>query len=257
MRVLFVAGEVAPFSEVSDTAALMRALPEAVQEHESVEPRILMPRYGVVSERRNRLHEVIRLSGEEIAAGGASDKLAVKVASIPGIRLQVYFMDSVVFFKRKGLHADRKTEQVFEDNPARALFFARAALSTTRRLGWNPDVVHAAGWMASFVPHVLREEYGDDELFSAAKSVYTPDVVEGFHPELSAEEAEELGLPASYGGRSLRDLGLSTADGVAYVASDAADGGEPDGPGLVPDAEPAELAESAVGLYRSLTGVAA
>ena len=257
MRVLFVAGEVAPFSEVSDTAALLRTLPEAVQEHQSVEPRILMPRYGVVSERRNRLHEVIRLSGEEIAAGAASDKLAVKVASIPGIRLQVYFMDSVVFFKRKGLHADRKTEQVFTDNPARALFFARAALSTTRRLGWNPDVVHAAGWMAAFVPHVLREEFGDDELFASAKSVFTPDVVDGFAPALSADEAAELGLPAACGDRSLRDIGLGTADGAAYVASDAAGAGEPEGPSLDPAADPEALAAAAVELYGSLTGVTA
>ena len=256
MRVLFVAGEVAPFSEVAETARLLRTLPEAVQEHADVEPRILMPRYGVVSERRNRLHEVIRLSGEEIAAGGASDKLSVKVASIPGIRLQVYFMDSPVFFKRKGLHQDRKTEAVFEDNPARALFFARAALSTTRRLGWSPDVVHAAGWMSAFVPYVLREEFGEDELFADAKSVYTPDVVEGFEPMLSADEATELGLPADWADTSLRHIGLSTADAAAYAAPDAAADGEPEAASLNASASPDALAADAAALYAA-TGVTA
>ena len=257
MRVLFVAGEVAPFSEVTDTARLLRTLPEAVQEHAGVEPRILMPRYGVVSERRNRLHEVIRLSGEEIAAGGASDKLSVKVASIPGIRLQVYFMDSPVFFKRKGLHQDRKTEAVFEDNPARALFFARAALSTAQRLGWSPDVVHAAGWMSAFVPHVLREELGEDELFADAKSVYTPDVVEGFAPVLSADEASELGLPADWADTSLRRIGLQTADAVAYAAPDDAADGDAAGPVLDADASPDALASEASDLYTATTGVSA
>ena len=130
MRVLFVAGEVAPFSETSQAAHFARHVPEHLQEEHGVEPRILMPRYGTVSERRNRLHEVIRLSGADVEAGGTSDTLKVKVASIPGIRLQVYFMDSVHFFKRKGVLADRKSHEEFEDNAARALFFARAALGT-------------------------------------------------------------------------------------------------------------------------------
>ncbi len=251
MRVLFVAGEVAPFSDTTATASLMRVLPEALQEHNEVEPRIMMPRYGIISERRNRLHEVIRLSGDEIAAGDTSDTLKVKVASIPGIRLQVYFMDSVAFFKRKGLHKERKTEKVFQDNPARALFFARAALSTAQKLGWNPDVVHAAGWISAFVPHVLREEFDGDELFTGARSVYTPDVVEGYAPELPAETAEVLGLPSEWGGRSLRQIGLQSADAAAYAPGDEAASGEPEGPVL--EGEPESAADVAAELYGTLS----
>ena len=247
MRVLFVAGEVAPFSETTDTARLLRMLPEALQEHQGVEPRILMPRYGVVSERRNRLHEVIRLSGEEIAAGDARDTLKVKVASIPGIRLQVYFMDSVHFFKRKGLHQERKTEVVFADNPARALFFARAALSTVGNLGWGPDVVHASGWIGALVPHVVQSELGDSELFASATTVYTPDPAGAYNPTLTAEEAASLGLPEAWAGQTFRQIGLQTADAVAYAPTDAAGDGEPEGV-VVPD-EPEAAARLAADLY--------
>ena len=251
MRVLFVSAEVAPFSETTEAARLMRVLPEALEEHNGVEPRIVMPRYGVVSERKNRLHEVIRLSGAEITAGGKTDTLKVKVASIPGIRLQVYFMDSVAFFKRKGLWRDRKTEAVFEDNPARALFFARAALSTAQKLGWGPDVVHAAGWISAFVPHVLQTDYADDELFAATRSVYTPGVIDGFEPALADGEAEALGLPAGWAGRSLRAVGLDTADAVLYADGDGAGDGEPAGPTLPSDALPA--AAGAADVYGSLS----
>ena len=251
MRVLFVAGEVAPFSDTTETARLIRALPEALQETKGVEPRIMMPRYGIVSERRNRLHEVIRLSGAEIPVGEASDTLKVKVASIPGIRLQVYFMDSVDYFKRKGLHRERKTEVLFEDNPHRALFYARAALSTAEKLGWGPDVVHASGWIASFIPHVLHTELADNELFAAARSVYTPDVIEDYTAELTAEQAAELGLPESFGGRPLRAIGLETATAVAYATGDAAGDGEPEGPVL--DGEPEAMADAAADLYASLS----
>ena len=246
MKVLFVAGEVAPFSDTTEAARLMRTLPETLQEAHGVEPRIIMPRYGVVSERRNRLHEVIRLSGAVIPVGDAEDTLRVKVASIPGIRLQVYFMDSAVYFKRKGLHDNRKEGTSFDDNPARALFLARAALSTVHKLGWTPDVVHASGWIGALVPHVLRND-GDT---SGARTVFTPDLVEGFEPVLGADEAVALGLPEALGGRTLRDIGLTTADAAAYTAGDGPRDGEPAGPVLDGDAEGA--AERAAALYDSL-----
>ncbi|MFN3596268.1 MAG: glycogen/starch synthase [Rubricoccaceae bacterium] len=251
MRVLFVAGEVAPFSETTDAGRLLRVLPEALQETRGVEPRIVMPRYGVVSERRNRLHEVIRLSGSEIPVGDDSDTLRVKVASIPGIRLQVYFMDSAKYFKRKGLHGLKKEGSVFEDNPARALFFARAALETARKLGWSPDVVHASGWIGAFVPHVLREA-ADEELFASARTVYTPETIDGFEPVLSEAEAEALGLPAHLGGQSLRAIGLSTADAAAYTPGDGPRTGEPEGPVL----DESNAADAAADLYAGLTPAA-
>ncbi|MEM8558993.1 MAG: glycogen/starch synthase, partial [Bacteroidota bacterium] len=175
MRILYVASEVAPFSETTEGAQLVRVLPERLQEAGDYETRILMPRYGVVSERRNRLHEVIRLSGEDIPVGADSDTLRVKVASIPGIRIQVYFMDSVKYFKKKGIYKGKKDGKVFTDNIERALYFARATFATVRKLGWQPDIVHAVGWVAAFAPLLMKHELQDDPLFAEAKSVFTPD----------------------------------------------------------------------------------
>jgi starch synthase len=249
MRVLYVAGEVAPFSDTTDAARLLRVLPEAVQESGDFEVRIMMPRYGVVSERRNRLHEVIRLSGAEIAVGEKKDTLKVKVASIPGIRLQVYFMDSGVFFKRKGLHRDKRSGEVFPDNAGRALFFGRAALGTARKLGWSPDVVHATGWIAGLVPTLLSGELADDPLFAETKSVYTPDAVDA-ELVLSPEDAEALGLPAGLSGQTLQQIGVSTANAVAYANPATKSQSGPEGTDL--SGEQAEVVERAIALYRSL-----
>jgi len=249
MKILYVAGEVAPFSETSAAARLMRTLPEAMQEGGDFETRILMPRYGVVSERRNRLHEVIRLSGTEVPVGSDRDTLKVKVASIPGIRLQVYFMDSMKYFKRKGLEQDRKTGEVWADNPARALFFARAALHTANRLGWGPEVVHASGWITSLVAHVLRTEWNGDPLFERAKVVFTPDAPVNV-VTLTAANAEELGLPADWVGRDLNDIGLTTADGAIYASADEVR--EVAGAVLDPGAEGAELAAQGGAAYRAV-----
>ncbi|HYE96594.1 MAG TPA: glycogen/starch synthase [Rubricoccaceae bacterium] len=255
MKVLYVAGEIAPFSETTETARLIRVLPEAVQEAGGVETRIMMPRYGVVSERRNRLHEVIRLSGAEIHAGSEKDTLHVKVASIPGIRLQVYFMDSVRFFKRKGLHRDVKTGEVFPDNAARALFFARAAISTARQLGWAPDIIHASGWIAGFVPVLLRTELAGDPLFAGAKALYTPDVTDT-EVRVTKEQAAAFELPAAIAGKDLREIGMAWADGVAFAPGDplakSRSKSRPTGPTLSGTKE--QVAGPVLELYTALAG---
>ncbi|HEX8385279.1 MAG TPA: hypothetical protein VF576_03790, partial [Rubricoccaceae bacterium] len=112
--------------------------------------------------------------------------------------------------------------------------------------GWNPDVIHAAGWIGSLVPYVLQH----DPALAGTKTVYTPDLVEDFEPTLSAEEAFALGLPEALGGLSLRAIGLTTADAVAYAPGDGAGPGEPAGPVLDGDGEGA--AERAADLYTTL-----
>lgn len=174
MRILFVSDEVNPFSQSSGTATIVRHLPEQLHNEGGYEMRIMMPRYGIVSERRNRLHEVIRLSGTRIKMGNRTETLKVKVASIPGIRLQVYFMDNDYYFKRKGIYQTVQNSQLFEDNLERALFFGRASLETIRKLGWAPDIIHAFGWMSGFVPMLLQTEYAGDDIFGDTQSVFTP-----------------------------------------------------------------------------------
>lgn len=223
MRILFVSEEVAPFTCNSETADLVRMLPEQLQESGDFEVRIMMPRYGLISERRNRLHEVIRLSGNEVEVDGRKETLKVKVASIPGIRLQVYFMDNSHYFKRKGVHADKEGAP-FEDNAQRALFFSKSVLNTIRNLGWQPDIVHSFGWMSSLTPLLLRTEFSQDPTFEKAKSIYTPGQISSDHL-VSDGFIEQLpvvdGLSAQ--AETISDLGRILADMVLLAPSDQAD----------------------------------
>ena len=218
-RILFVSGEVEPFAHLSDTGHLARTLPELLQEAGNYDTRLMMPRYGTISERKNRLHEVIRLSGTDVPMGDETETLKVKVASIPGTRLQVYFMDSGRYFKRKGLHASKKGE-VFEDNTERALFFGRSVFETLTKLRWGPDVLHAFGWISGFLPFLLDTEYADNELFAETKTIYTPDSIEA-DAALSNDLADalHLSLNGEASGLPLTDLGLKYADAVIFPPS--------------------------------------
>jgi len=253
MRILFISGEVAPFSDNSEVAQIVRTLPEALHESGRFETRIMMPRYGTVSERRNRLHEVIRLSGSEITLGDRTETLRVKVASIPGIRLQVYFMDNDFYFKRKGIYAD-KQGVLFEDNLERSAFYARSVIRTIRNLGWQPDLVHAFGWLSGLVPYVLRTEFADDELFRDSKIVYTPDTVD-FEARFNKKSFDSLSMAPhdDLMGQQPSESGVSFADATIYPPSMAE---TVDGPAFSGNSE-TEMDE-AVAVYESiLSGVLA
>lgn len=253
MRILFISGEVAPFSNTSEIAMLVRTLPEALHETGNYETRIMMPRYGTVSERRNRLHEVIRLSGSEIVLGDTTELLKVKVASIPGLRLQVYFMDNDFFFKRKGIFADR-SGKLFPDNLDRAAFYARSVIRTIRNLGWQPDIVHAFGWISGFVPYVLRTEFGSDPLFEDSKIIYTPETV-SFDARLEKRHIESLSLTENDNliGRNPTEIGCSFADAVILPASMTGTSDEP----AFPEETGAEK-DAVIAIYeRAMSGVPA
>lgn len=170
-KILFVSHEMSPFLELTNIAKITRELPQAMQER-GCEIRVLVPRFGNINERRNRLHEVIRLSGMNIVINDNDNPLIIKVASIPAARMQVYFLDNEEYFQRKYVFRDGKNK-FYDDNDERMIFFCKGALETVKKLGWAPDVVHCHGWMSSLVPMYLKTTYKDDPTFKHAKIVYS------------------------------------------------------------------------------------
>jgi starch synthase len=171
LRILYVASEINPFLQTSEVADFVRSLPQAMQE-KGMEIRILVPRFGLINERKNRLHEVVRLSGINITVGEEEKPLVIKVASVPSAKLQVYFIDNEDYFHRKSVFHD-KNEKFFEDNDERAIFFCKGVLETVKKLGWAPDIVHCTGWMTSLIPLYIKTTFKNDPLFMNTKTVFT------------------------------------------------------------------------------------
>ena len=171
LRILYVASEINPFLETSEVAQFVRKLPQAMQER-GMEIRILVPRFGLINERKNRLHEVVRLSGINIPVGDDEKPLVIKVASIPNAKMQVYFIDNEDYFHRKSVFHD-KENKFYSDNDERAIFFCKGVIETVRKLGWAPDIVHCNDWITSLIPLYLKTTYKNDPLFKDTKSVFT------------------------------------------------------------------------------------
>jgi starch synthase len=158
-----------PYLPENEESKLCRELSQVMQERGN-EIRTFMPRYGCVNERRNQLHEVIRLSGMNLIIDDNDHQLIIKVASIPSARIQIYFIDNEDFFSRRATVRDEAGVE-FEDNDERMVFFARGVLETVKKLRWTPDIVHCHGWFSTVAPLYLRKVFNNDPIFRDVKIV--------------------------------------------------------------------------------------
>lgn len=170
-RVLIVTHEIKPYLILSEIARITNALPIYLME-QGLEIRVMMPRFGHINERRHRLHEVVRLSGINIIIDDDDFPLIIKVASLPGARLQVYFLDNEDFFKRKHDFTDEKGN-FYEDNAERMIFFCKGVMETIKKFGWPPDILHCHGWMTSLIPLYMKTTYKKEPVFHNTKLVYS------------------------------------------------------------------------------------
>lgn len=220
-KILFVTQELEPYTVVSEVSKFLKKLPETTQS-KGMEVRVLMPRYGIINERRHRLHEVVRLSGMNIIVDDDDYPLIIKVASLPGARLQVYFLDNDDFFKRKSVFADEEGSP-FDDNPDRMIFFCKGVIETVRKFGWPPDIIHCHGWMTSLIPLYIREAYKTEPLFQESKIVYSvypnslgKHFADGFVTKASINnlEEEDLGAYFNEDGINLHKGAITYSDAI-------------------------------------------
>lgn len=215
-RILFVSQEIVPYLKESQMGTIGRYLPQGIQER-GREIRTFMPRFGHINERRNQLHEVIRLSGMNLIIDDTDHPLIIKVASIQSARMQIYFIDNEDYFQRKSMFRD-KNNKFFKDNEERAIFFSRGVIETVKKLGWSPDIVHCHGWMTSLVPLYIKRAFRENPLFSETKlvtSIYDDD----FEETLNKDFANKIKLD----GITQKDLKHFKKPGYSSIMMSAID----------------------------------
>lgn len=203
-RILYVNQEIVPYSSDSYLANLGRYLPQGIQD-KGKEIRTFMPRFGNINERKNQLHEVIRLSGLNIVINNADHQLIIKVASIQPARMQIYFIDNEDFFQRKSGVED-SNGVFFSDNDERSMFYAKGVLETVKKLGWQPHLIHCTGWFAAMLPFYAKRIYKDNPLFSETKLVVTL-----FNDEYGSELSEDFAKKIKMDGATPKDMKLYQA----------------------------------------------
>ena len=222
-KILFVSQEITPYLPESEMSLIGRNLPQGIQE-KGKEIRTFMPRFGCINERRNQLHEVIRLSGMNLIIDDTDHPLIIKVASIQAARMQVYFIDNEDFFHRKHTLKDNHSKY-FKDNDERSIFFARGVVETIKKLQWAPDLIHCQGWFTALLPLYIKRYYNDDPLFMESKialSVYDDEFPGTLDPRVKQKlewdgiDASELEVISDPSYENLLKLAINFSDGVIF-----------------------------------------
>lgn len=223
-RILFISQEICPYLvEETPIRMLNRRLPELFQAN-GYETRTFMPKFGEINERRNQLHEVIRLSGINVIIEDTDHPLLIKVTSIPSARIQIYFIDNEDYFqRRKGLKDENGVE--YKDNDERCIFFARGVLETVNKLRWTPNIIHCSGWMSALAPIYLKKKYKDSPFFANTKVILALDNEEYSQPfpttfaqkilvdEITQNDVRSIaGFPVGY--EELMRLAIDNSDAI-------------------------------------------
>ena len=224
-RILYINQEIIPYSLETEVSYYGRYLPSYIQE-QGREIRTFMPRFSYVNERRNQLHEVIRLSGMNLIINNCDHQLLIKVASIASARMQVYFIDNDEYFtKHDGIRAEDGT--FYPDNDERILFYGRGALEAVRKLSWQPHLIHYGGWFAAMVPFYLRRLNKENSFFSGTKmvlSLFGDDFPEKFNPLMEKKlksdgaTAKDLRMYDGYDYMSIMKTAITYSHGIVIAS---------------------------------------
>ncbi|MBI5325792.1 MAG: glycogen synthase [Ignavibacteriae bacterium] len=173
LSVLFVSSEALPYVKYGGVADVAYSLPLALRDlgHDM---RIMLPKYGSVSERRNRIHEINRLRDVPIPIGNHSEPATIKSSSInnPRAKVQAYITTNNKYFDaKKGIYSDAKTGKPYPDNHERFIYFCRSVIETCLILSWFPDIIHCNDWQTAFVMIMAKTAFAKD--FKKTKFVYT------------------------------------------------------------------------------------
>ena len=171
-KIYFSTTEIVPFANVSNLANYSTAVPAILQElgHDI---RTILPKYGFISERKYILREVIRLREIPFSFCGEEEIASAKSAFIPKTRVQVYFLESEVWFQPlTNLLYKSKNGRVLMDNVERYAYFSKAVISTLPHLFWVPDIFVCNGWQSALIPNYYKNEYeGISEFYKKIKTV--------------------------------------------------------------------------------------
>lgn len=228
-KILYISQEITPYLHESPMGLMGKTLPQKVQD-KGFEARAFMPKYGCINERRNQLHEVIRLSGANVVIDDTDHPLIIKVATLQSARMQVYFIDSDDYFQHHAV-TDLEIREVPEDNDERLMFFTRGVIETAKKLRWEPAIIHCSGWMSALAPIYLKRTYAGDPTVGNCPVVYSlyddkfpgtldPRFIEKLKLDgFSAEDLKPLGDgPVDW--IALNKLGIAYSDGVIQSSKD-------------------------------------
>ena len=160
-KVLFVAGEAAPFVKVGGLGDVAAALPRALCK-KGVDCRVILPLYGQISESWRSKMEYI--TNFYIHNAWREQYCGVFRCEADGVTY--YLIDNEYYFKRYGVYGEN-------DDAERFAFFCRAVLEVLPVIDFWPDVLHCNDWHTALIPVLLDHEFRARGGYGTMQTVFT------------------------------------------------------------------------------------
>ncbi|ROL58366.1 glycogen synthase [Bacteroidetes/Chlorobi group bacterium Naka2016] len=173
ITVLFAASEIFPYIKFGGVADFSYSFTLALRAL-GHDVRVMMPRYGNISERKHQIHFIKRLQDIPINIAGKEELFTVKSSSITNGRYKVqsYITTNFNYFdQRKAIYNDPVTGKPFPDNDERFILFAYSVVKTCLLLNWFPEILHCNDWQTALIPVLAKTLYPNK--FKKTKFVLT------------------------------------------------------------------------------------
>ena len=230
ISILYVSSEIFPFQRIGGIGDVSYSLPLAIRDlgHDM---RIMLPKYGAVSERKNRIHDINRLRDMQIEVAGTHKSATVKSSSVnnPRMKVQAYVVTCKEYFDDiRSIFSTPEYEflEVLK-NDERFIFYSRCAVETCITLGWFPDIMHCNGWRSALIPAFAKLLYPSK--FKKTKFVLSVQDFSkaGEFPEDTFDKCnlpEEMRSVLTHDGKfSFLETGLHYADSVVTMSPEYAE----------------------------------
>ncbi|MEG2814112.1 MAG: glycogen/starch synthase, partial [Oscillospiraceae bacterium] len=165
MKILYAAGECAPFVKTGGLGDVAHALPISLaKEEDTDEVCVFLPYYKSIKENPEFKMEFVTnfyvpLAWRRIYCG--IFKFVDKAK-----KLTYYFIDNDDYFYRDKAYG-------YFDDGERFAFFSKAILEALLHIDFYPDVVHMNDWQTALIPAMLKAQYDVIPEFKRIKTVFT------------------------------------------------------------------------------------
>lgn len=147
MRILMISAEGPPLRRGGALVETLAALPEELRAR-GHQVSVILPFYREIRE-NNEFHP--RETGVTVDLRvGEETHVAEYLEGQTESGLQLFLIRADAFFDRPGIYGEG--EVAYEDNAARFIFLAKAAIELARRLTPVPQILHCHDWGAALVP---------------------------------------------------------------------------------------------------------
>ena len=193
LRILYLSSEVSPFAKTGGLADVANSLPKALFDL-GHDVRVMMPKYGLIGDRKYTLREVIRLKEIPVRFGNKEVIISAKSAFVPDSKVQIYFIEYPPYFDRSELYVDEKTGKDYPDNAERFALFSYAVLETVKILHWEPQIIHCNDWQMGLMPWLIKNYIRNDPFFEKTRTMFTIHNL-AYQGNFSLDILPSIGLP--------------------------------------------------------------